>query len=680
VASSIETIFNTTNINTLFTTFSSEDAAITSYKEKQNLPSIAYVGTDKAFYTLLQRAAKAIADIVHYDSAKNLEGLSQKLPFLALLIDQAFMDQSLAIFNKIDSIKTPLKILIVTPSTAIKQRKQLKETYNINHIVEPPTSSEDAKILLTELIKTKEHGIATKEKSPAQQLFEDYSSGVFDKLEDLETLFDKLKNSQNEENIKNLHDAVHKISGSAGSYGYVKAGQSCKNLEVLLENRLKDKTAPSTLVSEIENSMRKINFHFNTTFYRDLNQQNLAIRPVTSQSLFVITQNEGIASFFENVAKKWNYKIAVSKDPNTASDELLQQEFKPEIIISENKFLRSAQNGIDLIKTIKSKLAAEKITFGLLVEEDSLDVSLAASSEGIDLLIKKPPSAQHIAQVFQRLTKDSKTSPPYKILVIDDDVDIGNLIVNSMQECNVEIKTLTDETKMLETLYEFAPNLLLLDIHLKKYNGWSLLKTLRSDLRYRDLKIVIITAALDKKDTHECLYDDLWLKPLTKSALQANLLQYANQHHAKSKEHIFTSFSTFQEFKKLSITLLEAAKGQAPYFFTIIAGKEFGAIKELGPGAIQDYLIASENLMSEKILGDSLRGYLGNGKFGFIFPPMEKDKLISHLEEFCTSSDYKISIPSKNGNLFVTFTAKTEGYLPAENANAFLEKSIANFI
>lgn len=675
VAPSICSIFNTTNISSLFTIYENEALAITSYDSKENLPLIAYIGSDRAFFQTLNGPAKSIAIILFFEKME-LFTSSNPQKYCAILIDEELLNEEI----KKDFLKDVKKLVVIKEKTAIKHLKKLKAMYEIRHSIELPISSDETTILLSELVKETKSPLIKNALSPAEMLFEKYSESLFDKLEEIEQLFESLKQTITKENLEKLHATIHKLSGSAGSYGYVKAGQISKHIELLLEKSIAENSDDLDFIKKMEKLIEKMKFYFNTTFYRASDQQNTAIRPITPKSIYLTTQNEGVALFFTNIAKEWNFTIEIAKNPDSAINQLELLEFKPEIIIVENKFFSTSLDGISLIKAIKNKLSAEKITFGLLVEEDSLELSIKANKEGIDLIIKKPPSAQQIAKVLENFSKETNSNA-YKVLVIDDDVDIGNLVISAADQQNVHIQTLTDETKMLETLYEFGPNLLLLDIHLTKYDGWSLLKTLRSDLRYRDLKIIIITGSLQGKNFFHGLYDDLWLKPLDKIELQNNLLLFAKQHQKKYvKEHIFTSIFSMIEFKKIATVLLNAVQEQDSYYFSIIKAKEFNLIKQLGPGAIQEYLIATENLISEKILGDSVRGYLGEGKFGFIFPSTQKNHLLEMLTEFCASSDYKVSIPSKQGNVFVTFVEKTETYTPSnKSASEFLEETIENF-
>lgn len=81
-----------------------------------------------------------------------------------------------------------------------------------------------------------------------------------------------------------------------------------------------------------------------------------------------------------------------------------------------------------------------------------------------------------------------------KILLIDDNELIGELVTEILAEVQVEIKTTTDVREGLRLAMSTKPDLLLLDIDMPEANGLDLLQQLRNMQSTQDLAVVMLTA------------------------------------------------------------------------------------------------------------------------------------------------------------------------------------------
>jgi len=64
-----------------------------------------------------------------------------------------------------------------------------------------------------------------------EDLMRKYRESIPSKLEQIARLIDEYEHSPSKENLAALKLAVHKLAGSAGTYGYPEASRLCKNLE-----------------------------------------------------------------------------------------------------------------------------------------------------------------------------------------------------------------------------------------------------------------------------------------------------------------------------------------------------------------------------------------------------------------------------------------------------------------
>lgn len=64
-----------------------------------------------------------------------------------------------------------------------------------------------------------------------KQLIDEYRSTIPDKLNSIRQQIDAMYQSVDEKNLSALRFLVHKIAGSAGTYGYMQVSKVCKQFE-----------------------------------------------------------------------------------------------------------------------------------------------------------------------------------------------------------------------------------------------------------------------------------------------------------------------------------------------------------------------------------------------------------------------------------------------------------------
>lgn len=81
-----------------------------------------------------------------------------------------------------------------------------------------------------------------------------------------------------------------------------------------------------------------------------------------------------------------------------------------------------------------------------------------------------------------------------KILMVDDDVDLASIISMKLQTEGFDIKTVSNPEVALETVKEYKPDLILLDINMPDMNGTEFLIELRDIPDMRKVKVIFFTS------------------------------------------------------------------------------------------------------------------------------------------------------------------------------------------
>jgi DNA-binding response OmpR family regulator len=83
---------------------------------------------------------------------------------------------------------------------------------------------------------------------------------------------------------------------------------------------------------------------------------------------------------------------------------------------------------------------------------------------------------------------------PKEILIVDDEPSIVVPIQFLMEQQGYNVLVAENGEDALDIIYKYKPDLILLDIMLPRIDGYEVCEIVRLDPRYRDIKIIFITA------------------------------------------------------------------------------------------------------------------------------------------------------------------------------------------
>ena len=84
-----------------------------------------------------------------------------------------------------------------------------------------------------------------------------------------------------------------------------------------------------------------------------------------------------------------------------------------------------------------------------------------------------------------------------RILAVDDDRDILDVLQFILEDSGYEVETLSDGTHLMEKIKERHPDLILLDIMLGNMDGRTLCKNMKSIQETQKIPVILISASHD---------------------------------------------------------------------------------------------------------------------------------------------------------------------------------------
>ena len=169
---------------------------------------------------------------------------------------------------------------------------------------------------------------------------------------------------------------------------------------------------------------------------------------------------------------------------------------------------------------------------------------------------------------------------PQKILVVEDEVPIAEILKFNLEKHGYQVRTISDGLEAIKVAKDWQPDLLLLDIMLPTLDGITVCRELRQVL---PVPIILLTAKGSESDIVNGLSagaDDYITKPFSMRVLVARVQaflrrsrHYAEENAADTPKGTFTSGALTIDFD-----LYEVRKGERQLDLTV---REFELLKHL---------------------------------------------------------------------------------------------------
>ncbi|QJX46057.1 response regulator transcription factor [Hymenobacter taeanensis] len=154
----------------------------------------------------------------------------------------------------------------------------------------------------------------------------------------------------------------------------------------------------------------------------------------------------------------------------------------------------------------------------------------------------------------------------YKILVVDDDPDIVELLEYNLRKEGYEVASAPDGRKALEVAPQFGPDIILLDVMMPNLDGIAACRQLREMPKFKETYIIFLTARAEEFSevaAFEAGADDFIAKPIKPRALMSRLAAFVRRDKDPQVQTDSieinglkidrTGFAVYQDGKKISL-------------------------------------------------------------------------------------------------------------------------------
>ncbi|TVP44412.1 MAG: diguanylate cyclase [Halomonas sp.] len=413
--------------------------------------------------------------------------------------------------------------------------------------------------------------------------------------------------------LEDIHRRLHKIAGSAGTFGFQAVGQQVRTLEVTLQSWLEASHVlpPFTKLSAFVQQLWELQREVSPGALPQAHTlaEESAITSVTI--IWLVEEDVELGNRILEQLNNFSYTVRLFttvKDANHAASKEI-----PDVVI------------IDAGMEFANLSVACPLLF--ISDQDTFEARVRAAQLNAHGYFLKPLNIPQLVNRLEQLLHD-REAPPARILIVDDDYQLAMYYQLVLEAAGMEVRILEQPEHIIEQMSVFRPELLLMDVHMPAYNGPDLAAVVRQYEEWGSLPIVFLSAETDLNKQIDALShgaDDFLTKPISAAQLVASVR--ARVARARTLSALLNKDSLTGLLKHASIksaTINEVARAYRQNYPVIVAMMDidnFKTVNDTHGHAVGDVVIASvATLLRQRLRQTDLIGRYGGEEFLMVLP------------------------------------------------------------
>ena len=350
------------------------------------------------------------------------------------------------------------------------------------------------------------------------ELKADFKRTLPGKISAIETLWNSLLSGEPEIIISDCHRMAHTLVGSGGTFG----AHSVSGIARELEQVLKSFSGKSTLSSEATTLVTHLILKLaaaaddwepsNIPFIEAINEIN---NDKTDNNLiYLVEDDKDLAEELTLHLEKNNFVIKHFSDlksfVNAFNDDI------PCAIIMDLVFKEGKHAGAESIAVLNKTFDSLPPVIFVSVCDD-MEARLAAANAGARRYFCKPLDTDKLSQTLEGLI-EQKVVNPFKILLVDDDESLLKYYETVLRGAGMEVKAISNPMDILETLKQFTPDVIVLDVYMPHCSGPQAAQVIRQNDKWAMTPIMFLSTESDLDVQLEALHlggESFMNKPIT---------------------------------------------------------------------------------------------------------------------------------------------------------------------
>ncbi|MBZ9559963.1 MULTISPECIES: diguanylate cyclase [unclassified Modicisalibacter] len=439
-------------------------------------------------------------------------------------------------------------------------------------------------------------------------------------------------------------ERLHRLAGSAGTFGFEAVGEACRLLERRLERLLESPSSAdaSAFLRELQDLRREAESLQPTRPLRALETIRLGRSGVVTDHerplIYVLEDDEKAGQHLCQMLESFHYRAQLFTDGDDLERACDRQ--RPDTLILELHLEnQGGASGLAIAETIQSRLEAPLPLF-VTSESQDFDIQLRAVRAGVVGFISQPLEPIRLADMLETQLRQHRMPPP-RVLMVDDDETMLAYHRLVLEEVGFMVMTLGDPAQTLDALDSFAPDVLVLDVRMPRCSGPELAQIVRFHRRWLQVPIVYLSASDDADAQLEAMTkagDDFMAKPIAPEALVAAVTSRARRSRtlavALTRDGLTGLLKHADVKERLMSAMAQSRRRQASLCAVMLDIDHFKRVNDSHGHLVGDEVIrALANLLRRRLRESDLIGRYGGEEFLLVLNDCAESQAAEILDE-----------------------------------------------
>ncbi|MBX9754623.1 MAG: diguanylate cyclase [Pseudomonadaceae bacterium] len=442
------------------------------------------------------------------------------------------------------------------------------------------------------------------------------------------------------QHLTELRDQLHKLAGSAGTFGFSELGARARVLEQQTQQWLSSLALQRQGLQGLVDGLQQLSSVEQASpapVAPFLNPPGSGVARDGAYRVYILEDELKVGELIRLTLNTFGYQAAHFS--TIAALDVALAEQLPDALIIDVNLGDGQQSGLDYAAALQQRLE-HPLPLLVLTTQNDFHTQLQAARIGAMGFFSKPVD---LAKLENRLERcfNQQNGVPYRVLIVDDDRELSNRYRLVLSAANMLVEVVNDPLQLFDTMASFHPEVLVLDVNMPGCSGPELAQMVRFNDDWLRVPIIYLSAETDIALQMSVLIragDDFVTKPISDNSLIATVFARAQRarllSNALSRDSLTGLLKHADIKEQVAIEQERALRSGKPASVVMLDIDHFKKVNDTHGHAVGDNVIrALANLLRQRLRRVDSLGRYGGEEFMAVLPDCNGEQAVTILDE-----------------------------------------------
>lgn len=336
------------------------------------------------------------------------------------------------------------------------------------------------------------------------------------------------------EGLIRCYQSLHRLAGSAGTFGLPELGQHARSLEKTLKSQAENLSGASgvhqqsievsdgfadgidSLAELLQGNAEHLAASSGDTVFAPQQQHNDGSHGMQVRVLLVDTDRYGAVGALSSDLARYGFVCQfVDEGDAQALQASVEASDGAVSVLCRDTALPAV---IPHVQSWRREGARRRVPVVAVGNDNSFGNNYRVAKAGASAYFATPIDVPELAERIESLAMERSAGVNGRVLIVEDDMELAEHYCLILHAAGIEARALTEPQRLMPELSAFQPDIVLMDVQIGDYSGVTLARLIRFESRWLSLPIIYLSSEDDRDDQLEALSkgaDEFLVKPVS---------------------------------------------------------------------------------------------------------------------------------------------------------------------